>query len=667
MGIRVSDLNQDVKPYVPASESLPELTIKVIFLSIVLACVLAGANCYLALKVGTTISASIPASVISIGILRFFKRSNILESTMVQTAASAGEGVAAAVSFVLPAMILLHYWQHFPYWETLMITMLGGILGVLFSVPLRRVLLNIPTLKFPEGTAIGKVLTACAEGGGDLGALCWGALVGGLVSFCQAGLQIFTDSLQLWFRIGQVFTGIGIGYNPALVAAGYIIGIEVGLSLLAGVVIGWMVVLPVLFLHFGLASVDTSRDAYSLVMDMWSSHLRFVGVGVMFVGGIWTLLRMIKPLLDGWQSPIKSKSLSSSNARPRTDRDIPGVWIVMGILLVAVAIYYFMWTQIKSLDLGISVLGTHGFILLVIGLILAIGFALSTVCGYFTGMVGSTNNPLSGVLIIAVALIGAIFLLFKLLPPHLHHILHLLGVLIVITAMIATAASISNENIQDLKAGQIMGATPWKQQLVLILGVVCSSFTIAPVLDLLFQAYGMAGIYPRSGMDPSQMLPAPQASLLASVAQGILTGNLEWAMVILGVSIAVILIGVDEWLKPKGYRLPVLAVGLGIYLPTDVMTPVIIGTFVSYLVNRSMRKRHDVVSLHEYQHQNGLLLACGLVAGAALMGVILAIPFVLMGSSNALAVMPHSLHQVATILGFLSLLAICRWLYRTSF
>ena len=667
VGISVSDLNQDVKPYISASESLPELTIKVIFLSIILACILAGANCYLALKVGTTISASIPASVISIGILRFFKQSNILESTMVQTAASAGEGVAAAVSFVLPAMILLHYWKHFPYWETLMITMLGGVLGVLFSVPLRRVLLNIPALKFPEGTAIGKVLTACAEGGGDLGALCWGALVGGLVSFCQAGLQIFTDSLQVWFRVGQTFMGFGIGYNPALVAAGYIIGIEVGLSLLTGVVIGWVMVLPALFLHFGLSSSDMTRDAYTVVMDMWSSHLRFVGVGVMFVGGIWTLLRLIKPLLDGWQTPVKKKSSPSGVTRLRTDRDIPGFWIILGVIIIAIAIYYFMWTQMKYLDLGISVLGTHGFILLVIGLILAIGFSLSTVCGYFTGMVGSTNNPLSGVLIIAVALIGALFLLFKLLPPHLHHILHLLGVLIVITAVIATAASISNENIQDLKAGQIMGATPWKQQIVLILGVVCSSFTIAPVLDLLFQAYGMAGVYPRAGMDPTQMLPAPQASLIASVAQGILTGHLEWTMISLGVAIAVVLIVVDEWLKPRGYRLPVLAVGLGIYLPTDVITPVIVGAIVSYLVNRSMRQRHDVMSLHEYQHQNGLLLACGLVAGAALMGVILAVPFVLMGSSNALSIMPHSLHQVATILGFLSLLAICRWLYHRSF
>ena len=658
----------EVKPYIPASQSLPELTVKVIILSILLACVLASANCYLALKVGTTISASIPASVISIGILRFFKQSNILESTMIQTAASAGEGVAAAISFVLPAMIVLHYWQHFPYWQTLLITMIGGVLGVLFSVPLRRILLNIPTLRFPEGTAIGKVLTACAEGGGDLGALCWGALAGGVISFCQAGLQIFSDALQLWFRAGQVIVGIGVGYNPALIAAGYIIGVEVGMSLLVGVVLGWVIILPLLCLYFGLPAIDSGQSTFDQVMDIWSSHLRFVGVGVMFVGGIWTLIRLIKPLAEGWQTPLKqSKQSKLSNTTLRTERDIPNFWILIGVALMTLLAYVFMWYEMQGLDLGISQLASHGFLLLCIALILVLGFALATICGYFTGMVGSTNNPLSGVLIIAIALIGTLFLLFKLLPLHMHHIMHLLGVLIVITAMIATAASISNENIQDLKAGQIMGATPWKQQVILILGVICSSITLAPVLDLLFQAYGMAGVYPRPDMDPAQMLPAPQASLIGSVAQGILTGNLEWSMISLGVIIAFFLIGIDEKVKQYGYRLPVLAVGLGIYLPTEVMTPVVIGAFVSLLVNRSMQRRHDVMSLHDYQHQNGLLLACGLVAGAALMGVLLAIPFVIFGSSNALAIMPHALHQLATILGFSSVLFVCRWLYRKSF
>jgi len=316
---------------------------------------------------------------------------------------------------------------------------------------------------------------------------------------------------------------------------------------------------------------------------------------------------------------------------------------------------------------GLSNGAEHIMVVVVLLLILIVGFLLSTVCGYFTGLVGSTNNPLSGILIISVAVIGALFLLLKWAVLHNFHVLHLMGVLIIITAVVATSAAITNENIQDLKAGQIMGATPWKQQVVLMLGVVCSSFILAPVLELLFQAYGMGGVYPHEGMNPANMLPAPQAGLIASVAQGILTGDLPWAMIFIGMGIAVVLIIIDERLKLKGYRLPVLAVGLGIYLPMDVITPVVIGSIVSYLVNRKVKISHGLDSLDDYHHQNGMLLACGIVAGAAIMGVLLAIPFVIMGSSDALSIMPAMLHGLAVVLGVASVLGICRWLYVESF
>lgn len=653
-------------PYIPASQSLPELTIKALVLSVILTAILAASNCYLALKVGTTIAASIPASVISIGILRFFRRSNILESTMVQTAASAGEGVASSISFVLPAMIMLKIWSHFPYWQTVIITIIGGVLGVFFSIPLRRLLLGLPSLRFPEGTAIGRVLLSCAEGGNSLKSITWGGIVGALVAFCQAGLQIFSDAWQVWIPMGRTIMGVGIGFNPALLAAGYIIGIEVGLSLLVGVVIGWVILMPLLLVNYGF-HVDASHSTYDVVMAMWSSHLRFIGVGVMFVGGLWTLVRLMKPLINGFSSSGRSSAtMTADGLKLRTERDIPFVWNILGIAACMVALYFFMTQLVAGSHAGISLFSQQVLVVLVLCLVLFLGFMLSTVCGYFAGLVGSTNNPLSGILIIGVAVIGLIFVILKSLFMSHAHVMHLLGVLIVITAVIATSATITNENIQDLKAGQIMGATPWKQQVVLMLGVICTSFLVAPVLELLFQAYGMAGVYPHAGMDPTQMLPAPQASLIASVAKGILTGELPWAMIFIGMGIAVLLIIVDEYLKPRGHRLPVLAVGLAIYLPMDIMSPVIIGSIVSYCVNHKIRTHHGLASLEDYHHQNGTLLACGLVAGAAVMGVILAIPFVIMGSSSAIAVMPSSLGWLAILLSVIVLLSICRWLYKES-
>ncbi|MCX7124579.1 MAG: oligopeptide transporter, OPT family, partial [Gammaproteobacteria bacterium] len=293
---------QDQEPLIPASMKLPELTFKVIILSIILAAIMSAANAYLALKIGMTISASIPASVLAIGILRFFKNSNVLESNLIQTAASAGEGVAAAIAFILPAMIFIHAWRGFDYWETAGVTVFGGLLGVFFSIPLRRVMLNMPTLRFPEGTAVGNVLRVTTEnraGNSHMKRLIQGTSIGALMIFFQTGIQVFSDGIRYWFTAGKSVFGAALGFSPALFAAGYIVGIEVGVSLFTGFVIGWVVVLPIFCAHYGLPQGKDIKDIHDAVMTIWSKQLRFVGVGVMLVGGVWTLIRLIKPVVEG--------------------------------------------------------------------------------------------------------------------------------------------------------------------------------------------------------------------------------------------------------------------------------------------------------------------------------------------------------------------------------
>lgn len=658
---------QNQEPFIPASTRLPEITFKVIILSIILAAVMSAANAYLALKIGMTISASIPASVLAIGILRFFKNSNVLESNLIQTAASAGEGVAAAIAFVLPAMIFIHAWHGFDYWQTAGITAFGGLLGVFFSIPLRRVMLDMRTLRFPEGTAVGNVLRVTSEnraGSDHMKRLIQGISIGGVLAFLQSGLQVMTDHIGYWFKAGKAVFGISMGFSPALLAAGYIVGIEVGASLLTGFVLGWSIVLPGLAVHYGLPS---GKSIYDSVMAIWSVQLRFVGVGVMLVGGVWTLIRLFKPVYDGIKiSFVSLQRLGSKNNLPRTERDIPIAWAFLGVLLCALLLYAFLlhFAYFEKLHVVYGETFLLWAVFISVIFLMVIGFFLATICAYFTGLVGSSNNPLSGILILSILILGGVY--FFVFPKHADG--EVAALMVMMTSIAATIASISNENLQDLKAGQMVGATPWKQQVVLALGVVVSAFIIGPVLDLLFKAYGMGGVFPHAGMNPAQMLAAPQAGLMASVINGVRTENMPWAMIAIGSIIAVLVIIVDEILRPHNRRLPALAVGLGIYLPPIYILPVVLGGFVKFFVNRSQRyaKTDEQKEKAHEATQSGLLLACGLVAGAALMGVFLAIPFVIMGSGDALSIMPASLHGVAEGIGLAAFAALVCWLYKIS-
>lgn len=651
-----------------------EITVRAVLLAIVLAVILAAANAYLGLKVGLTISASIPAAILSMGILRFFKNSSILENNIVQTGASAGEALVAGMAFILPALIILHYWQRFDYWQTVIIALTGGILGVLFSIPLRRVLLADKTLRFPEGTAIGQVLKISQDTKGNLKELVQGGMLGAFVALFQGGFQIIADNAHVWFKAGNKFIyGFTFGFEPALLAAGYIVGVGVALSTLVGVVIGWIIGIPIFsYLH----PLATNMDANSLAMSIWQSDIRPIGVGTMLVGGLWTMVLLIKPIIKGVHSSFVSlKTIKKSGyaSLPKHERDIPIHYTIalLALLLIPLSFILFNFISHPALGLGFNL----QIITLVIGVlfILVTSFFFSSLCGYFAGLIGSSNSPISGVSLSVLLLASLVLLgLFHWAPGFTEDSKHLLegeGLAIIIGALVSSSCAITNDTIQDLKAGQIVGATPWKQQVILILGVIVSALVLAPTLELLFNAYGIGGISPPGRhMDPSQMLSAPQATLMASLVAGAFNHNLPWSLISIGFLVAIGCILADSFLQPRGMRLPVLAVGLGIYLPLDTSSALIFGGLASYVVERTLCKRHPNQTENSPDipaRQRGLTLACGLVAGACLMGVVLAIPFTLAQSTDVLRLMPDHFKLLASIFGLLSTLGVLSWIYRT--
>lgn len=662
-------------PIIPANVALPEITFRGLILGVILTIVLATANAFLGLKVGVTVSASIPAAVISMGILRFFRDANILENTMVQTMASVGEALTSGIAFILPALIILGVWHEFNYWQTVLAGLLGGGLGVLFTIPLRRALLQDKALRYPEGIAIGNVLKAStSREKGDFNSLVKGGFVGGLIALFQSGFQILADDFALWFKAGGSLFGFGVGLSPALIAAGYIVGVNVALSLLVGVVIGWLAGVPILTWVYGMPDVSSANEAATII---WRTHIRYMGVGTMLVGGLWTLVTLMKPLATSIKTSVASfravRLGENAHAIPRTERDISINYVVFGLIGLMIPIFLMMATIIIPTDMGVTA-GLRYFLSgLSVFYILIGGFVFCSVMAYFAGLIGSTNSPVSGLLVSSLLVLCLILMgVFGL--QGMKDGTEMLGVIVAIgcTVVIGAALSISNDTMQDLKVGQIVGATPWKQQAMLFLGVVVSAFVVPPILQLLYNAYGIGGVFPRPNMNPDHMLAAPQAGLMAAVAKGAFTHQLEWGMLLTGASIAVICIVIDEFLKKHyGSRLPVLAVGLGIYLPLNSSVPCIIGGLLSHFIHARLNKMYmyphgnmeDEAKLASHRHR-GLLLSCGIVAGASLMGVALAIPFAIKQSSDALRLMPDAYLSFSGILGLLVTAVMCAWIYK---
>lgn len=664
-----------VEPFIPASKHLPELTLKAFILGIILAIVLAGSNAYLGLKMGQTIAASIPAAVISMAVLRLFRQSNILENNIVQTIASAGEVVAAAMVFTIPALIVLGYWTSFDYWQITAIATIGGVLGVLFSVPLRRALIIEEGLKYPEGVAAAEVLKAGETNAQNsetkgAGLLVAGGLGAALMKFMGTGLHVLNESISGWFRIGNSVFGFTSGLSLSMLGAGYIVGLGVCINLLIGTILAWLVIAPLYGYFvggpeaFGLP-VDASAEDFA--MTIRSLKLRYIGVGTMVFGGLWSVVSLYNPI----KSAVASSFTALKHARHgliaetlRTEKDIPMTWVVGGILLTSIPMTYLFHHVMATANLPIS--GTLYAITLLFLTVssLFIGFICAAIGGYMAGIVGSSANPMSGITIGALLIVSLLLILilgqemtFGVISPELTS---LAAVVIIIGGVVASSAALSCDNLQDLKSGQLVGATPWKQQVTLIAGVVAGAMVIAPILELLFQAYGMAGVFPREGMNQTMSLSAPQANLMASVVQGVFEHKMDWVLVIMGLGIGLAILLVDRLILARNnssYRLSIMAVALGLYLPMDVTLPLMIGGIISYFAQRSLNKqiKNDTPEMQKHvrtvSERRGLLFGAGLIAGDALIGIFLAIPFATYQDTNILAIVGDSFSQTATILG----------------
>ncbi len=639
----------------------PQLTVRAVALSIVLAMILAAANTYLGLFAGMTIASAIPAAVISMAVLSAVG-GGILENNIVQTGASAGSSIASGVIFTIPALVILGFWQDFwsHYWWVLAIAGLGGILGVLFSVPLRRSLIVEQKMAFPEGKAAAEVLRAGENPGQGVKILAAAAAGGGFAKVAAAsGLRLIPDSAAAAGFFGNYLAYFGTNLSPALLGVGYIVGLNIGIVVLAGSMISWNIAIPVfnaiaLPSHPELAAAiaDACREASrsecaeTTAGMLWSKQIRYLGVGAMLVGGIWALVSLRHSIVSGVKSGLAATRAGSSGIVAHTDQDLPMKSVLIGIVLFTLP----LWALYQV------IVGSLGVSLIMAVIMIIAGFLFCSVSAYMAGLVGSSNNPVSGITIATILFSAVVLLALMGKDTAIGPV-----AAIMIGAVVCCAACIAGDNLQDLKCGYIVGATPWRQQVMLAIGAVTSALVMAPVLHLLDKAYGI-GVPTAAHPDP---LLAPQATLMASVAKGMFGGALPWNMVAIGAGIGVAIIILDEILKKRGsgFRTPVLAVAVGIYLPLELMTPIFLGGLLAHIAGKVLGADKDPENA-EKLHRTGTLFAAGMITGEALMGILIAIPIVVTERADALA-LPASL-QFGKVVGLAVLAFLAFWLYRTA-
>jgi putative OPT family oligopeptide transporter len=627
----------------------PQLTFRAITLAIVLAMILAAANTYLGLFAGMTIASAIPAAVVSMAVLRMLGGGGILENNIVQTGASAGSSIASGVIFTIPALVILGHWADFRYLWVLAIAGLGGILGVFFSVPLRRALIVDQGLAFPEGKAAAEVLKTGENPEQGVKILGLSALGGGFAKLAAAsGLRLFPDTAAAGGWVGKGIAYFGTNLSPALLGVGYIVGLNVGVLVLIGGMISWNVAIPIYSAFFldgnpELAASLVGAGAEDAAGAIWSAQIRYLGVGAMLVGGVWALISIRESLLSGIKSGLAAARAGAGAVVAHTERDLPMKAIMIGTLLFTLPLFALYQSIVH--DIAVSLPMT---IIMIVA-----GFLFCSVSAYMAGLVGSSNNPVSGITICTILFASLVLMLLMGRGAALGPV-----AAIMIGAVVCCAACIGGDNLQDLKCGYIVGATPWKQQVMLAIGAASSALVMAPVLNLLLKAYGI-GV--PSAAHPNPLI-APQATLMASVAKGMFGGHLPWGMIEIGGLIGATVIAWDLWLKKRGstFRAPVLAVAVGIYLPLDLSVPIFLGGLIAHLVE----SRLGGPEAAEKAGHNGMLFAAGLITGEALMGIVIAIPIVMSGRADVIA-LPAGL-QFGGWLGLAVVGWLALWLYRTG-
>jgi len=636
---------------------LPEITIKAFILGMVLSMILGAANAYLGLFAGMTVSASIPAAVLSMAFLKLFRNNNILENNNAQTAASSGEAVAAGAIFTLPALIILGAWQSFDYKWVTIIAVFGGALGVLFTIPLRRSLIVEKKLCYPEGIATAQVLQAGQEGGRGVLCIAKAALAGALFKAGAGALGLWPQAVEGAKEIAGSLLYFGSNLSPALLSVGYIVGLNIAVLIFIGGACNWLVAIPICAglgdwpVHpQGHELAGQAISALEYAARLWSTKTRYLGVGAMLVGGLWTIFHMRTSLLSGITGGLKAyRDMTVDHVEiPRTEKDIPMKWVL--VLIVGSVVPLFLLYQVFVKDVYVS--------LTMAAIMLVAGFIFSAVAGYMAGLVGSSNNPISGVTIATLVVSSLLLLLLmgKDAPNGP-------SAAIIVGSVICCAAAIAGDNMQDLKTGYILGATPWKQQLVNLSGSVAGALVIAPVMTLLLKAYGFAG---QPGAGPNA-LPAPQANLMASVAKGVFKGDLPWNYVFAGMAVAVCVIALDLYLQKKGssFRTPILAVAIGFYLPFELSVPIFAGGLIHHALKLHNERRNANAEEVEGSSRNGLLFASGLITGEALMGIITAIPIVILAKKHISLPLIKDM-PFGSALGIVLLLGVAYWLYATA-
>ncbi len=600
--------DKEFTPYIPADQSVPELTIKAVVIGVALGILMTAANTYLGLYAGMTVSASIPAAVISMGILRgILRKGTILENNIVQTIASAGESLAAGIIFTIPALVITGVWKDFRFWPVTLVAILGGMLGILFMIPLRRALIvEEVELKYPEGVACAEVLEVGETGGSGVIYVFSAMALGAVFKFLGTGVGLIKGAVEGAFKTGKTAFFFGSDISPALVAVGYIVGFNVALLIFLGGAIGWIFGIPIYYLIAGYPGGESVVD---VMYGTWNSHIRFMGVGAMIVGGVWSIIGVRKGIVKGVQGAVAGyKGMKEGETFERTQKDINIVGI-MGMLIPTTILVYALYTVLTG-HLGIG---------LVAGTVMIIAsFFFVAVSSYIVGLVGSSNNPVSGMTISTVLFASALLLVFGMKGDS--GIIAALGVAGVVCCAACTAGDVS----QDLKTGYLVGATPWKQQWAQVIGVIAPAFVIAPILTVLHKSYGI-GVEVTPGVE---FLKAPQANLFASIVQAMFNpdASMPWGMVIAGMAVGIAIITLDEFLKRSGsgFRTYVMPVAVGIYLPWSLGVPIFIGGIAAAITGRIVDAGKAKESVHR-----GVLVGSGLIAGEALMGIIMAFLIVL--------------------------------------
>jgi putative OPT family oligopeptide transporter len=598
----------DLQPYIPPDQSLPEFTLRAVVLGIILSLIMCAANIYVGLYAGMTVSAAIPAAVISMGVLRgVLRRGTILENNVVHTIASSGESLAAGIIFTVPALVLLQLWEGFNYLETTLIAMAGGVMGVVMMIPLRKpMIIDQKELRFPEGVACAEVLKAGDRGGAEMLGVFVALFVGMAFKTLVSVVGLFRGTVEWGWRLGKTGFYLGTDISPMLMAVGFIVGWEISLLVFLGGAISFVIAIPIL----AYGADFSSGSPVEVLMGVWDSKIRFFGIGAMVVAGLFSLVKIAPSIGAALSTAAQGLRRGSSSASVlRTEQGITGR-ALLGLLvacLILTAIVYFLMTDSAGTTLITSLA------------MFVLAFFFVAVASYIVGLVGSSNSPVSGMTICTVLLTAGLLLVLGYTGPA--GMVATLGV----AGVVCCAACTSGDICQDLKIGQIVGATPRRLQMGEVVGTVVAAFIIAPTMNLLQQAYGIG----KPTNPPLPALKAPQGVMFQKLVEGLFKAGagIRWDLVGWGAAVGILAILIDQWvLQPRQtkFRLHAMPLAVGMYLPWTVTFPILLGGFAYWLVERRCRARGDSPARHQAVVHRGMLFASGLVAGEAIMGILIA-------------------------------------------